>query len=289
MYRRFVALALALVIVAIDAQTASAGSEMYRWTDGNGVGAGTSTSSDNPGSQSGGGGGKSHSDLKCVYVTLTDDQIAFLNQNGDIANLNHGQGLEEGKWFNVMCSDPAGNIVSITPAWVPNAPTPQQLAQQAFDYNALPIPAITLSPDSSKPQLVNLPTWLSVNSTTWTPISASASAAGVNVTTTATPTSVSWTTGDGNHVTCNGPGATYDPTKPDGSQHTDCSYTYTRTSTNQPNGRYALTATVTWTVGWSATGVPAGTPANGALPGVTRTATVNVQVVEVQALNQHVR
>jgi len=72
------------------------------------------------------------------------------------------------------------------------------------------------------------------------------------------PSYVTWNTGDGSTVTCNGPGTTYDTALPASSQSTTCSHTYTTTSAGQPspNGNpndaaFPITATITWSIAWT--------------------------------------
>ena len=89
--------------------------------------------------------------------------------------------------------------------------------------------------------------------------------------------------GDGQSVTCAGPGTPYDPSQPDAQP--SCAFTYQRSSAGQPGGAFIITVTESWQVGWAATGVPAGAPAGGALGAVTRTSQVAARVAESQAIN----
>lgn len=56
--------------------------------------------------------------------------------------------------------------------------------------------------------------------------------------------------GDGDSVTCDGPGTPYSASDP--SATTDCSYTW------RDPGSFTVTATVYWAVTWTATGVAGG-------------------------------
>ena len=167
----------------------------------------------------------------------------------------------------------------------PPAVNPAVLAQQALDYNRLPLPGVDMSPPAKSDQLVNLETWLWVDPAAFQPVSASAAAGGVAVTTTASPERVTWDMGNGDRVTCAGPGTPYDPSKPASAQQTSCSYTYRQSSAGQPGGAFPVTATVSWQVTWTATGVAAGQPAAGNLGVVTRSSTANVRVAEAEATN----
>jgi hypothetical protein len=138
-----------------------------------------------------------------------------------------------------------------------------------------------MNPAPRDKQLVHLATWLWLDRASWAPKSDTVSAPGVTVTATGTPTKVTWDMGDGGQVGCNGPGIPYDTSRPSADQQTDCSYTYVNTSGSQPGEAYVVTATVEWSVTWTVTGAPGG----GTLPTVRRSASVPVQVEEMQVLN----
>ena len=123
-------------------------------------------------------------------------------------------------------------------------------------------------------QLVGVPTWLWIDPGAWQTADASATAGPVTATATATPSKVVWDMGDGDTVTCDGPGTPYSASDP--SATTDCSYTWT-----QP-GSYEVTATVYWSVTWTAVGAPGG--GNLGLQ-AGPPAEAEVQVTESQAIN----
>jgi hypothetical protein len=195
-------------------------------------------------------------------------------------------GQTPGEWvFPVNCGGP-----SITnpaaPFWVTNPQTaaapvnPAALAQQALSKLPLAAPSIEMAPPASTDQLVNVSTWLWINPAAWQGLSATAAAGPVSATATAIPVEVVWNMGDGNQVTCAGPGTPYNPSNPNAS--TDCWYTWTQSSAGQPDGVYEVTATVYWQVAWTATGAPGG----GSLGQVAGPAAqVAVRVAESQAVN----
>jgi hypothetical protein len=113
-----------------------------------------------------------------------------------------------------------------------------------------------------------------IDPSAWRTLTASASAGPVTSTATAMPSKVVWNMGDGDTVTCNGPGTPFSPSDPNAS--TDCSYTWPQA------GSYTVTATMYWSVIWTATGAPGG----GNL-GVQAGPPAEVQVVatESQAIN----
>lgn len=275
MYRRLIAgLVVAAATITVLAAPAGADGGGIGYTDGTNVGAGASqTPSD---SQKHGGS----SARRCQYVVLSpDDQETFdrFNREGMWGEPISG----EGSWVREICDNADGRS-SATIIWVPQRVDPQQLAQQARDEVPTPSPSIQMNPPTDKGEVTNVETWLWVPASQWQPVTASASAGNVTVTTTATPDHVVWDMGNGDTVTCNGPGTPYDTSRRPSEQSTDCSYTYRRSSARESDGRYHVTATVYYQVAWTATGVAAG----GALAPITRSSTVAIRVAEIQALNQ---
>jgi hypothetical protein len=191
-----------------------------------------------------------------------------------------------GKWYVYQCSGPGWHdALYRPPIWIPdgqqpgavNLPSPAELAQQAYSQLQLPAPVIRANPTAT--QLVNLPTWMWVDPSSWGNRTSTASVPGwVSVTATAVPTSVTWSTGDGSTVTCSGPGTPFTGGNPKASSP-DCGHTYRVSSHGQPNGTFAVAATVHWTVTWAGAGQA------GAFPDLTTTGTAAFTVAESQALN----
>ena len=97
----------------------------------------------------------------------------------------------------------------------------------------------------------------------------------------AEPERVVWNMGDGQQVTCTGPGTAYDSTRDYFGQHPDCGYVYRRSSAGYPGDVVSVTATINFHVTWSASGAPGG----GDLGTVSRTsAPVAVRVNEIQTV-----
>ena len=256
------------------------------WTDGNGIGAGAGVpatpGSAAPVSTSSGGVAP-----VCTYTPLSAQDSGFADQNA-AEGWGPPKGTGPGAWYRKVCVVDAAGNTSGTVVWLaqpPPAVDPAALARQALDYNRLPLPGVEMSPPASRDQLVNLETWLWVDPSAFQPVSASAAAGGVAVTTTAAPEQVTWDMGNGDRVTCAGPGTPYDSSKPAAEQQTSCSYTYRTSSAGQPGDAFRVTATVSWNVTWTATGVAAGQPAAGNLGVVTRSSTVTVRVAEAEATN----
>ena len=261
------ATAIAVALLALNARTAWADNPDFGRLPG-GVSVAVS--------QSGGPGGISEaggtSGISCKYAQEE------LPTDGDISH----QG-EDGQWYAYICGDGAnlwlGNL------WVPAAQpavSPATLAQMARRYLPLPAPGIRVNPPPDRDQLVNLDSWLWIDPATWGQRSATASVPNESATVVATPVSVTWTMGDGGQVICRGPGVAYNPARSPESQHTNCSYTYRHSSAGQPGERYAVTATTTWALTWTATGVVS---ASGTLPALLRTSQTTLRVAEAQAIN----
>ncbi|HSA48613.1 MAG TPA: hypothetical protein VLH10_00675 [Yinghuangia sp.] len=158
----------------------------------------------------------------------------------------------------------------------PPPPSPAQLAQVAVSRLVLPTPTVGTSPSGD--QVVSVPTWLWVDGSSWEPVSATAAVPGVSVTATAVPVSAVWSMGNGESVTCTGPGTPYGPGSDPASGSPDCGYTYARSSAGQPSERFPVTVTVSWRVSW------AGAGQSGVVEGMSRSASAGLRVREVQAV-----
>ena len=166
-------------------------------------------------------------------------------------------GSQPGQWIFPSCRGP-GVIDPMPPFWVTGAvPAPGSVqvapvvvAEQAAKQLALASPAIEMAPPDGSAQLVGLASWLWIDPDQWRAVSASATAGPVTTTASAVPTKVVFDMGDGASVTCDGPGTPYSPAGPDAT--TDCSYVW------PAPGSFTVTATVYWSVTWTATGAPGG-------------------------------
>jgi hypothetical protein len=237
------------------------------WTDGTGIGAHVSHDHSTAGTRGGGDG--------CRYELLGADRGQSAEEMvhaGLIPQPPEGPG----NWYAKICPDGSGSIV-----WLPlagPAVDPATVAQEALDRASIPGPGIHLNPDGR--QYVNLETWLWVDG--WRSVSATAEVGGVSVTVTARPLRVEWSMGDGGRVVCDGPGAAFDPHRSPDDQDTNCSYTFHRSSDDQPDGAYTVRATSVWHVTWTATGAG---QTSGDLGLIRRSDAVAVRVSEIQAVN----
>lgn len=204
--------------------------------------------------------------------------------------------VQPGGWYVDLCS--VGNAQSIAQGlqWfaIGQAPTiappdPATVGAQAASELQLPIPSLALSPVTAG--YVNLAEWLSVAPSIWHLFTTSAQACNAGgcttATATATPAMVTWNTGDGSVMTCNGPGTVYNPELSAREQSTTCSHTYATTSAGQPDsdgnpsdGAFTVTASVTWIVAWSG---PDGSA--GALPSLITEASTSLKVTQIESVN----
>lgn len=211
----------------------------------------------------------------CVYkqlTNLTPDEIAALG----------GQPAGPGGWYDRVCYDANGNPTQWSanfPIWLANPPpavNPAVLARQAESMLRLPSVVIRVNPAGD--QLVQLPTWLSLDPASWRPQSATATVPGVSVTATATPTQAVWSMGDGSAVVCHGPGTAWKPGTDPMAASPDCGYKYTHSSAGAMGGAFTVSVTISWKVTW------AGAGQGGTIPGLTTTGVVQVRVAESQAV-----
>lgn len=213
----------------------------------------------------------------CYYVPASASVAASLGPGGP----------GPGAWYTWYCDTPTGFLNNPRPAiWVPSgsapgaAPSVPALLQQAIGQAALVDPTIVLDPPGE--QVVNLASWLAVSPSQWNAIVASATAGGVTTTVIATPEAVLWNLGDGDSITCPGPGVLYDTGEPASDQSTYCSYVWPESSAHAPGGVFQVTATLEYQVTTTVIGAPDPTPILGIHDGPTQG--VDVAVSEIEAL-----
>ncbi|MBT8228009.1 MAG: hypothetical protein HKP61_13390 [Dactylosporangium sp.] len=180
-----------------------------------------------------------------------------------------------GAWYERICLLPGGGEAVSAAFWLTDDQviSPATVARQAVARLTLPTLVLRWNPAPPADQILYIPTWLWVDSVSWVPQSATASVPGLSVTATATPTRVVFATGDGNSVTCDGPGTAWQSGMDPLSASPTCGYTY------PAPGAYTLTATVTWTVTWAGGGT------SGTVDPLTTSASQQVRVVEAGAVN----
>lgn len=251
------------------------------------VGVGSATSQPGRGAVHRGvhrGSSSGTSSAPCTYIPLPAKDAETFGAGGPTP----------GAWFFVKCPGRDLTIYNGALSWFPSGPPPRPstpavapsaLALQAAASLTLPSPVVNLNPSAFS--VVNLSSWLWIDPQAWHGFQATATAGGISATAVATPDTVSWSMGDGHTVVCGGPGTPYQPALPVDAQTTDCSYTYVNSSAGQPStdgdtndGAFSVTATISWTVSWSATGVVGG----GSLPPLHTSSTVRVRVEQVESV-----
>jgi len=233
------------------------------------------------------GNTSSVSPWSCIYTYLA------LNNEGGMPR----GGPTPGAWYSVTCDDRATGAQWTQTEWIspqsggqPVAAMPPvdpyAVALQAENSLVLPRPVIQSDPSGTA--VVNLPTWFWIDPSLWHADAVTATVGSVSATAVATPVSVAWSTGDGGQTVCSGPGIPYDLLAQAAGQTTYCSYRFSRTSAGQPSpdgnpndGAFVITATVTWSVSWSATGAPGG----GHLPSLFTSQTGLLRVGQVQSVD----
>ncbi|MET9405628.1 hypothetical protein ABZX90_07575 [Streptomyces sp. NPDC002935] len=173
------------------------------------------------------------------------------------------------------------------PADVPEAITPEMLAQLAYAEIRVPSTKVDLAPAGTTK--VNLPTWAWLDTAKFKPVSVTASVPllGVTATTTAEPLSLKIEPGTGDATTYPASGVceiagdrigeAY--AKGKAKETPPCGVKYLRSS---GDGSYKLRATITWKIHWTGTGVPD----ERGLPDGTFGAEQDVIVQEIQSINR---
>lgn len=214
-------------------------------------------SAGSPGSRGGSGSGGGTTTVSCTWQPITAAQ-ALSELLPLVTYGRYTPDQSTWSWYVVSCSNDDGiQFLALVYPAAPTGPTPGQVGQIAVSELNLAAPTVSTAPSGGK-AIVNLESWLWINPAQWQPITATAAVDGISATATATPVSVVWDMGDGNQVTCDGPGVAYNPSIPDQDQSTSCGYTYQETSASGPNQQFMITATIEYDVTWKSVGVVGG-------------------------------
>jgi hypothetical protein len=152
---------------------------------------------------------------------------------------------------------------------------PQQIPTIDVAYNAknqlqLPAPHVHTSPAGKT--YVRLRTGLWVDPGDFAREEAPAAVPGQTVTAIARPKDITWNMGEST-ITCKTAGS---------SRGTRCGYEYKRSSAGQPDGKYAISVTVTWDVYWTCAGACDAAQGTYAEPTMSMTTDTTLAVGEVQ-------
>ena len=226
------------------------------------------------GGSSGGPSGGASGENPCPWRVVVADDFAFTVYHPITGEPQHST---TGRWLGRWC-DGQGGIFGFFLRPEGDLVDPYQLALDALASVRIAPPEIRTSPSERGRLYVQVSTWLWIDRSWWQPYEATANAGRVSSTVRATPVATNWRLGDGNSVSCRGPGTPWRPGLPeDGSS---CTHTYLSSSATRPGGTFRIEATVAIEVSW-ATNVPGG---GGSLPAIDRTSTVDVEVGEIQAI-----
>jgi hypothetical protein len=140
-----------------------------------------------------------------------------------------------------------GTVPVDGPPPAPAAPSTSQLVEQAMASRGFPVPTVHTAPDGKTYVRVRTSLWVDGFDVVRTePVSAGDQ----TVQATAEPVSVTWNLGE-KQLVCKNAGS---------KNGDDCNYTYKRSSTGQPGGKYQITATVTWHATWTCEGAECDSP-----------------------------
>lgn len=261
------------------------------WDDEPGTPGGGGDGGDGGGNGGGNGGGAGKCQWNGRTIPCYDDVLGWFN-NGDgcyykLAEPQPPDTPEGQQWYVQTCNggDLGSQRLVLRDAPPPGfgaPPDPEEIALRLLASIDLLPPRISVAPRRSQgPGLVGLPVWM------WAspgrnyfgdpPLTRSATQGGVSVTITAKVHRVVWDMGNGDKVTCSGPGTPYSTSGPYAGQPSpDCGYD----DGYRKAGTYRISATTHWEVDW------AGGGERGTIP-VTRTSNVvPIQINELQVVTE---
>ena len=220
----------------------------------------------------------------CSTLTVERPTITEPPDDGPTGSLNYCGPFyhQDDGTFTVDVCDYDGNFIqtlTLEPARPRPRPTQSTIVSQAMGALNPPRPTIHTSPSYRSGLLVQTPTWLWLPPSYWRTYSTTIVVWGYAVTIFARPTTVRWTMGNGDSITCLGPGTPWIPGF--GEALGTCSYTYRHSSDGAAGGRYRISATVTFVGSFTTVGLGG---VRGPLGAVTRSSSVYAPVAEIQGL-----
>lgn len=169
------------------------------------------------------------------------------------------QGHTDGSLWQCTRCETAGTsttcnvqIIWTAPGEEPGPPTPEQLATTALDQLPLAQAEVHTAPAPPAATYVGVENWLWVPEDQWRTLTKSVNAGATTVTVTAAPSQIVWDLGPAS-ITCYGPGKSWEQGMSDAAT-TTCGYTYETSSVDQPDGSFAISATIRYQVTWTCAG-----------------------------------
>jgi hypothetical protein len=169
------------------------------------------------------------------------------------------QGHTDGSLWQCTRCETAGTsttcnvqIIWTAPGEEPGPPTPEQLATTALDQLPLAQAEVHTAPAPPAATYVGVEDWLWVPEDQWRTLTKSVNAGATTVTVTAAPSQIVWDLGPAS-ITCYGPGKPWEQGMSDAAT-TTCGYTYETSSVDQPDGSFAISATIRYQVTWTCAG-----------------------------------
>ena len=140
----------------------------------------------------------------CEWHVVIEDDFEFAIYDVDSLQTQHSA---TGRWLERWC--PGVGAVDVNGFFVVpegGLVDPYQLALDALASVQITPPAMRTSPSENGRLYVQVPTWLWLDSTWWQTYEATANTGRVWSTVRATPVATTWELGDGQSVSCRGPG-----------------------------------------------------------------------------------
>lgn len=168
-----------------------------------------------------------------------------------------GKKADEGKWWSCQL-DANGGMAIVGVWWVDNGeePTPPvdpvAVANQLRVVLPYELANAQIAPPPTYHTYISYKNWMWVEGGQWRPVDASRTLQGATVTLTATPSYTSWDMGNGDTVSCAGPGRPWVKGMSEDAP-TNCSYAYA--DLEDPEGdTWRVTARINYTLAWTCTG-----------------------------------
>ncbi|MEV4654796.1 hypothetical protein [Micromonospora sp. NPDC049301] len=259
------------------------------WDDEPGTPGGPGGGGDPGDGDSGGGGGGGVCQWDGRTIPCYDDLLGwFNNSDGCYYKLTEGpvEPPEGQQWYLQTCN--GGDLGAQHPVLLDEPPPgfgappdPEELARRALASIKLLPARLRVAPRKDVgPGLVGLPVWMwaTPSPSYFGPLTASASDRGLTVSIEAKVDRIVWDMGNGDKVTCEGPGTPYDAKDKAlaGRASPDCGY-----DEGYPKaGTYRVGATTHWTVTWRGGGE------SGEIPQTRTSGTVPIQINELQVVTR---